>query len=102
MFTSDVRLQGTGVGKAKLKGKLYKDGIWKDLAVVNMSNLDVSDSIVDDNIYGVDLTGIADIMFADAEGLTQVFVSGFGFYNTGVLPQYFVLNASALDTHILA
>ena len=36
-----------------------------------------------------------------SEGLTKIFVSSIGYFETGVLPKYFTLNVSRLNLEIL-
>ena len=72
---SDIRIKASGTGSCKVVGKLTANGEAKVLSLVRLSDLEVVDTITDNEIYAADVSGLYSISVSNASGFTNVWAT---------------------------
>lgn len=72
---TDIRVEATGTGSCKLVGKLTANGDYKVLSLVRLSDFAVVDTIIDNEIYAADISGIHTVTVQNASGFTSVYAT---------------------------
>lgn len=70
---AELKVQGSGSGVYKVVGKLTANATPQPLALINCNNFAVTNSVFDEGIYVVDVSGLYSVSVEDVSGFTKIY-----------------------------